>query len=401
MRRYTALVVAALVAVGGCGSDTEGSGDANGAIAVEVPAHTGHTDTAEPLVVDVPAELPAAVVFDVGVTDPSAPRAVGDRIVYMESDRRLVTVEPQTLDLTTREFAATPTSIAGVLGDGVVVRSGDTITVLDGATLAERYTIPTPDGATGLRVVSVDPEGRHLVAGYEDAYASFSAIDGSLVAAAAIPPAQRIVVRSDTAAVQVDRDGDDTVVVTFDPSTGTPTGEVELGARRDHDLAGVIGTNRVLIIERGNFRDDPPGGWLYSLDTVAGSEVWRVESDKWFDEPLVADDLIAAPNQDGTVRRVDVVAGEIGSASTLNRVRYAPVGDAGRLVMVNVDAELLVIDAASGELLAEPLVLPDADEVHGWALVGDVLYVTVTQRVLNADDEPSRLFGVDLTLLVG
>ncbi|MCB0995834.1 MAG: PQQ-binding-like beta-propeller repeat protein [Acidimicrobiales bacterium] len=387
MRRLVAVGVAGCI-LAGCGGDAAVQ---DGGITLEVPIEDG-----ESLQVDIPAENPEAVVVDIGVQEPSAPVAVGDRVVYVEGNSLLVSLEPRGRDVVTRDL---PGDIVGVLGDAVVVTSGGSIHLLDGATLETRLTLPTPEDATGLRAVAVDPAGRYIVAGYDNAYAAFSGTDGSMLFSGPMQPVRNAAVRGETAAMAVELDDGTTGAFTFDPATGTPTGDVVLGEAIAHELVDVVGTNQILVTEDGDSSEGGPGGSIYVVDTTTRSDVWRVDAGSFFDEPLVLDAVVAAPNQDDTILRIDIATGESSAAPTRSRVAHAPVLHDGRVVMVNEDAEVLVMDATTGELLAEPLVLPDVDQIHGWALVGDVLYVTATERQINVDDDPDRLFGVDLTIL--
>ncbi len=351
--------------------------------------------------VEVPPRLPQGVLVSIGIEGETElfRTAAG---LYMNSPNGALLVNP--IEGTIETVVGIDVVLAAS-DEGIVGEFGDDLVAI--ATGGTPVTLEEPAGrARWGREVAM--HGARVVVAADGWFAQYDVSSGDLqwdVASEDLPmdaeaqteAPRQLVVGAGIVGAQWRLD-DETALVAFDSDDGTLLGLHTIPRPENvvHDLQGSIEAGRLIISGEGDFTNTPSRGWVRSIEIPTGTDLWSVESRMWFDDSLVTADLIAAPNQDGSLSLIEPGTGNARNVPTGQRVQRVPLEHERGLVMVTVDGEVLLVDVTTGTRTGEAIVLPDVDKVTGMALVGDVLYIATVQSVINNDNDPVTLWGIDV-----
>jgi len=91
---------------------------------------------------------------------------------------------------------------------------------------------------------------------------------------------------------------------------------------------------------------------MTSLNAKTGAETWSFKDAKgrYIDSPLILNDLIIAPNADGSMYAVDLSGNSVWTFKTGHALWARPVSDGKTIFFTSMDKIFYAVDAASGEL---------------------------------------------------
>ncbi len=91
---------------------------------------------------------------------------------------------------------------------------------------------------------------------------------------------------------------------------------------------------------------------MTSLNAKTGAETWSFEDAKgrYIDSPLILNDLIIAPNTDGSMYAVNLSGNSVWTFKTGQALWARPVSDGKTIFFTSMDKNFYAVDAASGEL---------------------------------------------------
>jgi len=91
---------------------------------------------------------------------------------------------------------------------------------------------------------------------------------------------------------------------------------------------------------------------MTSLNAKTGAETWSFKDAKgrYIDSPLILNDLIIAPNADGSMYAVDLSGNSVWTFKTGHALWARPVSDGKTIFFTSMDKNFYAVDAASGEM---------------------------------------------------
>lgn len=91
---------------------------------------------------------------------------------------------------------------------------------------------------------------------------------------------------------------------------------------------------------------------MTSLNAKTGAETWSFKDAKgrYIDSPLILNDLIIAPNADGSMYAVNLSGNSVWTFKTGHALWARPVSDGKTIFFTSMDKNFYAVDAASGEL---------------------------------------------------
>jgi len=357
-------------------------------------------------VLDVPPESPQGVVASLGLEGETELFSTADGL-YVNGPDGAMLVDP--IDRTIEVVAGIDVVLAAS-DEGIVGTAGDDLVAI-ASSGGTPVTLEVPDGRSATRQ-KVAMYGSHVVVADGGWFAEYDVNSGEALwvadsgelpwdlddpTDAPFDAPRELVVGAGTVGAHWLLD-DVTVLVALASDDGRLLGlnTIPRPENVTHELEGSLDGGRLIVRVGDDFRNTPSRGWIRSIDIPTGTELWSVESNEWFDRPLVTADLIAAPNQDSSLWLIEPQTGDALAVPIGARVQRAPLRHERGLVMSTVDGEVLLVDETTGQQVGEVVVLPDVDEVTGIALVGDIFYVATVQSFINNDNDPAKLWGIDV-----